>query len=194
MLTCRALRGISCLWTKARHSRWIGIRPRGEGERERFRQYELPKPKSRYASAGERKPFDLPAAAPFGGLETGSGAFLRLVECERPFTRGIWRSIWGLRLLVRARESSGSSSDVLFASSCSSIGSTELTRATFDRVSGPKYPSLLFLSDGVGEGDITRGVAGTCDCEVAIVSEGAERHGNQVWRRVSKERDIGLGR
>lgn len=69
----------------------MGIRPRGEGDRERFRQYELPKPKSRYASAGDRKPFDL--AAPFGGLETGSGAFLRLAVCERPFSRDAWRSI-----------------------------------------------------------------------------------------------------
>lgn len=66
---------------------------------------------------------------------------------------------------------------------------TELTRATLERVSGPKYPSL-FLSDGVGDGDITRGVAGTCDCEVAIVIECVGRHGSQVWRRVSREGKI----
>lgn len=50
------------------------------------------------------------------------------------------------------------------------MGSTDPTREVFARVSGAKYPSLLaFLSDGVGEGDMTRGVAGTCDCEAAML-------------------------
>lgn len=29
-----------------------------------------------------------------------------------------------------------------------------------DRVTGPKYPSVFSLSEGVGEGDMTIGVAG----------------------------------
>jgi hypothetical protein len=78
MLTCSAFRGISCLWTNARHSRCIGIKPKGDGDLERLRQYELPKPESRYASFGERRLFVF--TAPFADLDKGSRTFLRLVE------------------------------------------------------------------------------------------------------------------
>ena len=42
------------------------------------------------------------------------------------------------------------------------MGGGDCTRClrAADRVTGPKYPSSLLVSEGVGEGDITRGVCG----------------------------------
>jgi len=39
-------------------------------------------------------------------------------------------------------------------------GEVTLEARDIERVTGPKYPSLPLLSEGVGEGDITRGVLG----------------------------------
>lgn len=75
----------------------------------------------------------------------------------------------GLRLLTRALLLSGSELD-----ESSSIGGGDVI--CFLRVDecvvGPKYPSLaLPASEGVGEGDITRGVFGIWYCrEVSIAS------------------------
>jgi hypothetical protein len=53
---------------------------------------------------------------------------------------------------------------------------------------------LLFLSDGVGDGEITRGVAGICDCEEAamlcVLLKARKSAGNQAGRRVSSEVDV----
>lgn len=72
-------------------------------------------------------------------------------------------SSMGLRLLARARFS-GSEPD-----ESSSIGGGDCTRFLFlrvdERVTGPKYPSFpLPTSEGVGEGEITRGVLGIWYC------------------------------
>lgn len=172
ILTCRIFRGTSCLWINARHSRCIGINPNGLGLRLRLRQYEDPNPwPGGYALAGDRNPFASPFGAPF---ETPSFVFLLVgfaavtagisgfaPEEIPPFAVILvgLRSICGLLLLLLARESSGSISS--WPSPCSSIGSTELKRCVFDRVVGGKYPSFPLVSEGVGEGDITRGVLGT---------------------------------
>lgn len=60
----------------------------------------------------------------------------------------------GLRLRVRALESSGLSSSSISSSTGSGVASLLLAA---DRVIGPLYPSC---SDGVGLGDMTRGVDG----------------------------------
>lgn len=166
MLTWRIFRGISCLWTNARHSRCIGIRPSGLGLRLRLLQYADPNP-CVLALAGERSPFSF--GAPLGVLTSSGfrlvGLFtvivLAALELMPPFIVILvgFRSICGLRLRLRARESSGSSSCVSPVA-CSSIASTELKRCVFDLVAGGKYPSFVLLSDGVGEGDMTRGVLG----------------------------------
>lgn len=64
----------------------------------------------------------------------------------------------GLLLRGRARFS-GSKPE---PSTSALTGGGEVTRAARDRdlVIGPKYPSLEVVSEGVGEGDMTLGVAG----------------------------------
>lgn len=65
----------------------------------------------------------------------------------------------GLRLRVRALESSGLSSSSISSSTGSGVASLLLAA---DRVIGPLYPSwpVPSCSDGVGLGDMTRGVDG----------------------------------
>ena len=79
-----------------------------------------------------------------------------------PPIRFLFPSNNGLRLLARARFS-GSDPD-----ESSSIGGGDCTRPAFlraaERVVGPKYPSFSFVSDGVGDGEITRGVCGIWYC------------------------------
>lgn len=75
----------------------------------------------------------------------------------------------GLRLLARARFS-GSEPD-----ESSSMGGGDCTRCLLlrvdERVTGPKYPSLpLPASEGVGDGDITRGVFGIWYCLEASIA------------------------
>ena len=55
------------------------------------------------------------------------------------------------------------------------MGSTEFRRTLLGLESLLKYPSLPIFSDGVGEGEITRGVAGSCDCEAAMCIVGSTR-------------------
>jgi len=57
----------------------------------------------------------------------------------------------------------------VFSSTSSSIGICEAAFFLADRVTGPKYPScddsLVLLSEGVGDGDMTLGVAGIAEEE-----------------------------
>lgn len=79
----------------------------------------------------------------------------------------------GLRLRVRALSDSTLESDVPSFSFSSSINGGDLTRfLATDLVTGPKYPSRPSLwSEGVGDGDITRGVPGIArGCDVAAIS------------------------
>ena len=62
-----------------------------------------------------------------------------------------------------------------------------------ERVTGPKYPSFaLPVSEGVGEGDITRGVLGTWYCRVATIAwcqeVGKQGSGGERMRPVRAER------
>jgi hypothetical protein len=68
-----------------------------------------------------------------------------------------FRVVIGLRLLVLARRRSAPSS----SSSSSSTGAGVASRLrAADRVTGPKYDSRSSISEGVGLGEMTRGVAG----------------------------------
>ena len=51
-----------------------------------------------------------------------------------------------------------------------------------DLVIGPKYPSLDEISVGVGEGEMTLGVAGMGECEEAMTH--ATPPDGQGWRRL----------
>lgn len=63
----------------------------------------------------------------------------------------------GLRLRVRARASGSEMSGPAGGADVDA----RLLRAT-DRVMGPKYPLLEFVSEGVGVAETTRGVLGKC--------------------------------
>ena len=146
MLTCRTFLGTSCLCTNALHSRCIGIRPNGLGLLLKFLQYADPNPCG-CALFGERKPFSL--GTPFGFLTSsifrlvgfGTGMVLVVEPDDMPpfivMAVGL-REICGLRLLLRARKSSGSFSSCFSPSAYSSIGSTELLRWVLDLVVGGK--------------------------------------------------------
>jgi hypothetical protein len=66
----------------------------------------------------------------------------------------------GLRLLARALFS-GSDPD---ESSSIGMGLCIFCLRAAERVVGPKYPSLPLSSEGVGDGDMTRGVCGIWYC------------------------------
>lgn len=166
METCKSLRGTSCRWTKFRQWRWIGIRPSGLGLRLKSRQLQP----GDIADAGDKWPLDA-TMLPFAGTSPADDAFFGVV-----FVLGVsvgmavrpesLREAMGLRLLVRALRRSGPSS-CSSSSKCSSTGCGVLTLfLTDDRVTGAEYVSCdeaasSRRSEGVGLGDITRGVAGT---------------------------------
>jgi hypothetical protein len=74
--------------------------------------------------------------------------------------RPVIRFLIGLRLFDLALRSSALES--VSSSISSSIGACEAAFFFADLVTGPKYPSceVSLVSDGVGEGEITLGVAG----------------------------------
>jgi len=156
MLTWRAFRGISCLWTNARHSRCTGIKPNGLGLRERFLQYADPKPCGT-ALAGESRsfsfisclaePFERTFSPDFPLVLTelsGSAVFAAVVVPPLAVILNASRWICGLLLLLLARRKSGCVSSCTPNSlcpsfACSSIGATDAsTRLCFDRVVGGK--------------------------------------------------------
>lgn len=128
----------------------MGIRPSGLGLRLISPQLQ---PR---AEAGDRCPF---VSLPFGVKSPASFFFAGV----KPL---ILRCFNGLRLLVLAllRSAKVSSSG---SASCSSLIAPCAARLFFfaDLVTGPKYPSfcsaLSVVSEGVGLGEMTRGVAGT---------------------------------
>lgn len=63
-------------------------------------------------------------------------------------------------LLLRGRARFSGSEPELSASSRTGGGEVTLVARDSDLVMGPKYPSLEVVSEGVGEGDMTLGVAG----------------------------------
>ena len=109
-------------------------------------------PKVPPALAGERWPF---VACPFPFSRTGSSGIVEGLGVA--FAVG-FLILMGLRLLDLALRKSP------LTSPSSSISSPSGTAAFFlaDLVTGPKYPSceLSRVSEGVGEGEITLGVAG----------------------------------
>lgn len=126
----------------------MGIKPRGLGDRLISLQLQ-----PGLADVGERCPFD---SLPFP-LVTGKGAgFVVLADVRLD----IFRVRIGLLLFDLAR----SSSELKSSSSSSSLIEGEINPLFLaDLVTGPKYPSCedSRLSDGVGEGEMTLGVAGT---------------------------------
>lgn len=78
----------------------------------------------------------------------------------RPLGRRRRAAVWGLRLRVLAlfsRSESGSYSSVM--------AEGEVARLAAERVIGAKYvPVFSPLSEGVGEGEVTRGVPGIWYC------------------------------
>ena len=89
----------------------------------------------------------------------------------------------GLRLRARALFS-GSEPD-----ESSSIGGGALFLRAAERVMGPKYPSFPLVSEGVGEGDMTRGVCGIAYCEEAMVEcMQTGNEGSGEWR-MSPDKD-----
>lgn len=153
MEVCSSLRGTSCLCTKVRQWRWMGIRPRGEGLRLKSRQDQPVD--SRRAELGDRWPLasgDLPlgtgVAVAGGSVPTGV-RLLSLVVAR------------GLLLLVRARRSPLWPSSSGLSSTGWGVGGRFLREA--DLVVGPKYEGSREAdsrSEGVGLGEMTRGVAG----------------------------------
>lgn len=98
---------------------------------------------------------------PFGSVSSPFFPLPILFIAVRPLIRLLppWRI--GLRLLARALFS-GSDPD-----ESSSIGGGEggrLFLRAAERVTGPKYPSFPLASEGVGDGDMTRGVCGIWYC------------------------------
>lgn len=114
-----ALRGISWRCTNERQCLWMGIRPRGEREREMSRHVED------VAEEGERKPF----VEASGGFSFGWAGFELLAFC-------CFASVFGLRLRVLARFSRLESEDE--GSSSSDMVSGDLRRLAAERVMGAK--------------------------------------------------------
>jgi hypothetical protein len=114
-----------------------------------------------FAAAGDRWPFTEPfcSVRPAFLLEplaesAGVIGVMPLIRLRLP-------SSIGLRLLVRARFSR---SELELSSSIGGgDGARRFARAA-ERVTGPKWPSRALVSEGVGEGDITRGVLGIWYC------------------------------
>lgn len=129
METCKALRGISCRCTKERQCLWIGIRPRGEGDRDMERQYDE---SAEAAEEGERWPLDS-ETAPSGGIFAGTDDF----EAAASFCRLAW--VFGLRLRARARFSRLESEEGESGSGSSDMGEGEFCLlAAAERVMGAK--------------------------------------------------------
>ena len=142
MERCSALRGISCRWMKERHCLWMGIRPRGEGEREKGRVQGEGVGEWAAAEEGERWVGEL--AEPLGtGGEDFDGLFNGAFEVSglRPLGRR-WRpgaaeaeADLGERERVRARLSA---SDSISSSWLSEMADGELARFAAERVIGAK--------------------------------------------------------
>jgi hypothetical protein len=153
--TCKTFRGTSCRCTKDLHCLCIGIKPNGLGLRLKSLQLQPV-----LALDGDRWPLDS-FACPFpftNGADFCTGVGFVDFVAVRP---DIFRALMGLLLFDRAllRSSFGSSS----SSRSSSIGAGVDAAFFFaDRVTGPKYPSCDVSrdSEGVGDGEITLGVAG----------------------------------
>jgi len=171
--TCRIFRGTSCRCTKERHCLWIGIRPRGLGLRLMSLQLQ-----PGLALDGDKWPL---VAFPFPFWRIGIGAGLANGTSEAfADVRPDIRFLMGLRLFDLALRSSVLES--VSSSISSSIGAWEATCFFFaDRVTGPKYPScdVSFVSDGVGEGEITLGVAGIMFEEERDMAKGG-RDGSRI--------------
>lgn len=153
--TCSSFRGTSCRWTNDRHCLWMGIRPSGLGLRLISLQLQ-----AELALAGERCPFDafpcpLKAAAGVDSFFSVAGALPVLLV-----GLGNLRDLKGLLLLLFVRALPTSP---LESSSTSSIGACDATLFFLaDLVIGPEYSSWKssLLSEGVGEGEMTLGMAG----------------------------------
>ena len=132
------------------------------------------------ALVGDRWPLEDGCPFPFGsplpfGL-TGKDLIVEDGSVALGVRPSIFRELMGLLLLDLALLNSalGSSSS---SSMPSSIKTCEVPFFFADRVIGPKYPSCgaSCFSDGVGEGEITLGVAGTgFEDDRAIVKGGSE--------------------
>jgi len=83
----------------------------------------------------------------------------------------------GLLLFVRARFSG--SDPELSGSSLMARGDAIPFAFEMDLVMGPKYPSFEPTSEGVGEGDITRGVRGIWYCEAMADSQESASEGSE---------------
>lgn len=141
----------------------MGINPRGLGLLLSSRQLQRPLD----ALIGLRWPFDVPfASATSTFRRTGLPAADGIPDFEliavKPLIRLLFMPVpsrTGLRLLARARFSGSRSEPEL--SSSGIVGDFAREPRAIERVMGPKYPSLLLgVSEGVGEGEMTRGVEG----------------------------------
>ncbi len=144
---------------KDRHCLCSGIRPSGLGERDMLRQNDVP------AETGERWPFgpllELPSSVRGSDFctevrdEPDSGGDFG-VKGASPLCRRRLISPLGLRLRVRARRSSSSSE-----LGTSEMAEEALARRDAERVLEGKYEPDSPVSDGVGDGEMIRGVPGT---------------------------------
>lgn len=101
----------------------------------------------------------------------------------------------GLRERVRARFSNEESEEPASSSAAfSGIGCGVLTRClrVVERVTGAKYESLFpgcdvesDNSEGVGEGDMTRGVEGTWYCCDMMADGGRSGMSGEQWKAIS---------
>lgn len=173
--TCNTFLGISWRCTNDLHCLWIGISPKGLGLLLKSLQLQPD-----FALVGDRCPF---VAFPFvllvssgRSLSVGLGDFFAALTVEV----ADFRRLRGLRLLVldlsnSIAESSGSVSPSSIPSSMGSVCADNLFLA--DLVIGPKYSPLWDNSDGVGEGDMTRGVAGISENDLDIAKSGKQGTG-----------------
>ena len=154
--TCKTFRGTSCRCTKDLHCLCIGIRPRGLGLLLKSRQLqpELALAGERWPFVSGRFPFSAAAIASFFGVKGVIDGLADVSPAIRLFLSGLLLRDLALRSTLESVSSSISSS----------MGAGDDDAFFFaDLVTGPKYPSFddSLDSDGVGEGEITRGVAGT---------------------------------
>lgn len=124
-----SLRGTSCLWTKVRQCRWIGMRP--SGEEERLKSCQLQPEDSRRADSGDsRSPF-VSAALPFvAGEDVADGSALTGV---RPLTLAVASGLL-LRVLALCASPFSPRSEL----SATGLGVDSLFLLAADRVVGPK--------------------------------------------------------
>lgn len=132
---------------------WIGIRPSGLG----LRLISLQLQPDPLALSGERWPF---IALPFGTRFDWGVAASLAVDFVVVRAAG-FRVLIGLRLLGLALLSSALTSSSSSISSLIAVCAAALCFFLADLVIGPKYPSCdSRVSEGVGEGLMTLGVAG----------------------------------